>query len=244
MGIYRQRPPATADGNPNDATPGRNGVYGDRYVLPVNDGWKNAADEASYWVGVNAVLGTPVTGHAAPALADNDDTPTKALLHIYNGGSRNIAMDYVKLQFETVNASSTSTGFTMFVDNNGATGRTGGGTAITPVNTNSGNSTATGAVVYFGAVTTSVAANLAKKVGQWTARPVIAVTEDQILFRFGQGAALNAHGVITGTTVASILISCAPVVVAPGGNFYLCENYPSGAITAATYEFEFGYVER
>jgi len=244
MGIFRNRPTATADANYSDAAPGRHGVYGDAYVVPVADGWKNAADEGSYYVGTNAALGTPVAGHAAPALADNDDTPTKALLHIFNTGQRNIAMDYVKLQFETVNASSTSTGFTMFVDNMGQTGRTSAGTSVVPVNTNSGCSVATGAACYFGAVATSVTANLAKKIGQWTARPVIAVTEDQILFRFGQGAALNAHGVITGTTVASILVSVAPVVIAPGGNFYLCENYPSGAITAATYEFEFGFVER
>jgi len=242
MGIYRNLPPAAGDNNSSDAAPGRHGVYGDAYVMPVSNGWSNAADEGSYYVGLNAVLGTPVAGHAAPALADNDDTPTKALLHIFNGGSKHIAMDYVKLQFETVNASSTSTGFTMFVDNAGASGRSSAGTAVVPVSTLSSNSSASGATCYFGAVV--VASTTAKKVGQWTARPVIAVTEDQVLFRFGQGAALNAHGVITGTTVASILVSVAPVVIAPGGNFYLCENYPSGAITAATYEFEFGFVAR
>lgn len=242
MANYRQKPPAGLADNPQGGGPSRASWYGDAYTQPISNGWHNAADEGSYFVGMNAVLGTPVAGHAAPALADNDDTPLKALLHIYNAGQRNIAIDYIKIQPETVNASSTSTGITMFVDNMGSTGRTGGGTAVTPVSTLSNSQLATGANVYFGAVT--VVSTGAKKVGQWTVRPVIAVTEDQYLFRFGQGAALNAHGVITGTTQASVLVSVAPVVIGPGGNFYFCENNPSGAITAATYEFEFGFVER
>ena len=47
-----------------------------------------------------------------------------------------------------------------------------------------------------------------------------------------------------GTAVSNLLVQMPPVVIAPGGNFYFCESNPSGATTAATYEFEFGYAER
>lgn len=240
--ISRVRPNQNLNDSLTDTTPGRNSWYGDRYTLPLGVGRQLAADEGSYFVGMNSVVGTAIAGHVAPAIADNDDTPTKTLLHIYNGGQRHISIDYVKLALEVVNASSSSTNFTMFVDNQGATTRTGGGTAITPVSTISRTDTATGATVYFGAVTTST--TTAKKVGQWTVRPVIAVAEDQYTFRFGADAALNAYTTHIGTAVSNLLVSCAPVVVAPGGNFHLCEANPSGAATAATYEFEFGYIER
>ena len=94
----------------------------------------------------------------------------------------------------------------------------------------------------FGAV--AVVTTTAKKVGQWTVRPVIAVAEDQYTFRFGDAAALPNAATHIGTAISNLLVSCAPVVIAPGGNFHLCESNPSGASTAATYEFEFGYWER
>lgn len=242
MGIFRNRPSVSLGDSFSDSAPGRHSWYGDAYGVPVGVGRQNAADEGSYFVGMNAVLGTAIAGHVAPAIADNDDLPTKPLLHIYNSGQRNIILDYVKLGMLVVNASSTSTNFVAFVDNAGQSSRDSGGTAIVPKSTHSGAPSATGASVYFGAVVSTVGA--AAKVGQWTVRPVIAVTEDQYMFKFGGEMGLNAHGVITGTTVASVLVSCAPVIVAPGGNFHLCEANPSGAATAATYEFEFGYIER
>ena len=242
MGLFKTKPNVGLADNYSDGTDGRNSWYGDRYVVPVGIGRASAAEEGSYYVGMNPTIGTAIVGHVAPAIADNDDTPLKSLLHIHNAGQRFISMDYVKLTLEVVNASSTSTNFVSFVDNHGSSSRTSGGTAITPKSTRSDQPFTTGASVYFGAV--AVVTSTAAKVGQWTVRPVIAVTEDQYHFRFGDAAALNAHGVITGTTVASVLVSCAPVVIAPGGNFHLCEANPSGAATGATYEFEFGYWER
>ena len=242
MANFRNRPVVGLTDNPNGGGPNRASWYGDAYAIPVGTGRSAAADEGSYFFACNAVVATTIAGHVAPAIADNDDTPLKALLHVYNGGSRNITLDYVKLALTVVNASSTSTNFVAFVDNEGATTRTGGGTAIVPVSTRSDAPFTTNATVYFGAVTT--VATTAKKVGQWTVRPVIAVAEDQYVFSFGDMVVNPSAVAVTGTNVASVAVSCAPVVVAPGGNFHLCEANPSGATTAATYEFEFGYIER
>lgn len=242
MGIYRNRPAVGLTDNAGDAAPGRHSWYGDQYVIPVGTGRHAAADEGSYFVGTNTVQGTDTAGHVAPALADNDDTPTKALLHIYNGGQRHIAIDYVKLALVVVNASSTATGFTIFVDNHGSTSWVSGGSAITPVSSRSDAPNSTGVSAHFGAAV--VATTTAKKVGQWVVRPVIAVTLDQYTFRFGSDAMPFNTGALTGTAVATVGVACAPVVIAPGGNFHLCESNPSGAATAATYQFEFGFWER
>ena len=242
MGIFKTKPSVGLGDNVYDEAPGRHSWYGDAYTVPVGSVRGNAAEEGSYFVGMNAVVGTAIVGHVAPAIADNDDTPTKAILHIHNGGPRFISLDYVKLALEVVNASSTSTNFVMFVDNHGSSSRTSGGTAISPKNTRSDQPIATGASVYFGAVVVST--STAAKVGQWTVRPVIAVAEDQYHFAFGNSARLPNAATHIGTAISNLLVSCAPVTIAPGGNFHLCEANPSGAATGATYEFEFGYWER
>lgn len=238
MSIYHTRPPAIGD-NPNDSgRGGRLSNYGDRYTVPVGLGRANAASEGSYYTCVNATLATAITGHAAPAIADG---ATKPIIHLYNGGPRYIDIDMVKLSPVAVNASSTSTDFVVYISQDGASSRASGGTAIVPANCRS-DGAASGATVYVGAVIAAPAA--AVKVAQWTARPVIAVTEDQYLVAFGGGAMLNAHGVITGTTQASVLVAFPPVTIAPGGNFHFVQIGPSGASTAMTFEFEFGWICR
>src|SRR3990167_1749702 len=119
MAISRTRPSSQGD-NLQGGGPQRASNYGDAYVVSVANPRQALAEEGSYFVAANAVQGTDITGHAAPALADNDDTPTKALIHIYNGGQRYILVDYVKLALVVVNASSTATGFVAFVDAAGA----------------------------------------------------------------------------------------------------------------------------
>ena len=243
MSVYRNRPVVgLVDQSANAPSP-RYDWYGNAHGLPVAN-WRNAlADEGSYFTGINPTLATTIAGHVAPALADNATTPTKALLHIYNSGSLRLTMDYLKLAVIVVNASSTSTNFVAFVDNLGATGRTSGGSAITPTNVRSDNPTTTGATVFFGAVVTA-AASVVQRIAAWTVRPVIAVAEDQYTFRFGGDPSLPAYTTHIGTAVSNLLVQMPPAVIAPGGNFYFCEANPSGATTAATYEFEFGYAER
>lgn len=237
--IARSRPPGKLSDNTIDAFPGRNSPYGDRYSLPIGMGRHTLAEEGSYYTCVNATLATAITGHVAPAISDG---ATKPILHIYNGGQRYISLDYIKIGVNVVNASSTSTDFLSYLSQDGATSRSSGGTAITPSNCLSGGAV-TGATVYAGAVV--AAPGTAVKVAQWTVRPVIAVTEDQYLFSFGNGVqALNAHAVITGTTVTSVNVPCPPVVIAPGGNFHFVQIGPSGAATAMTFEFEAGFWER
>lgn len=242
MSVFRTRPHLSEGDNLNGGAPQRGDWYGNQFVNPLGSYRQNLAEEGSYFVAANAVQGTDITGHAAPALADNDDTPTKALIHIYNGGKKFIMVDYVKLAIVVVNASSTATGFVAFVDNAGASGRTSGGTQLTPASTRGDEPHASGATVFVGAVV--VATTSANKVGQQVVRPVIAVTLDQYHFWFGHGPVTNNVGALTGTSHATVNSSFAPVAVPPGGNFYLCESNPSGAITAATYQIELGYIER
>ena len=152
-------------------------------------------------------------------------------------------MDYLWIKQTVVNASSTASDYLVYLDNGGVTGRASGGTAITLTNCRSDKiAVASASTVYFGAVVTN--ATTGTKVAQRTVRPVISVAEDQYIFCFGGQAALPSSQALTGTSVASVAVSMPPIVIAPGGNFKFVQTGPSGAVTASTFEFEFGLWER
>lgn len=242
MGIYRTRPSVFGTDNASDNTPGRNGWYGERFVLPVGEPRQVLGDEGSYFAISQPVLGTDIVGHVAPSLANNDPLPTKSLLHIYNGGQRMITMDYLTLRWVVVNASSTATGFTIYTDSLGSSGRTSGGTAVTPYNSRVAGQ-ASAATIFFGAVVTASAASVQRHFAKFI-RPVIAVAADEATFSFGADRSQPASVPLNGTAVVAQMVHCPPVTIMPGGNFYLCEANPSGAATGATYHFTGGFIEK
>lgn len=219
------------------ATPSRTGPYGEAYVLPVGTGRQAAAEEGSYFTCLNATIATEIAGHAAPAIGDE---ATKPLVYLYNGGSRVIVPDFIWMRTDTPNASSSASYFVVSVTNE--LSRDSGGTAITPQNARSDNPYTTGATVYFGAVVCTPSAS--RRIGQVLARSVIAVTEDQYIFAFGQDARLPGFAVSTGTTVTDRLCGLPPVAIAPGGEMLFTLIAPSGAATAWDGEISMGYFER
>lgn len=242
MSIQRTRPTTFGQDNPQDATPGRNGWYGERFVLNAGESRQVLGDEGSYFAINTPVLGTDIVGHVAPSLANNDPLPTKSLLHIFNGGQRMITLDFLTLRWIVVNASSTATGFVIYTDALGTTGKTSGGTAVSPVNSRVGASPS-GAVVTFGAVVTASAAAVQRHFAKYV-RPVIAVAADEATFVFGSDRSQPSAVLLNGTAVASYSVPVPPVTILPGGNFYLAEANPSGAATGATYHFTGGFIEK
>ena len=236
MAIAKLRPTKNADGT-SVVLPSRTGAYGEAYNYPMGIGRYGWADEGSYYT-VGSVIGTDITAHAAPAIADAE---TKPLLHIYNGGTLDMYLDYIEMLTTVANASATAVAFRGYVDNKGATGRTSGGTALTPVNTRSNSTNTSGATVYAGAVVASgTAARLAYS---RVIKEFIGVALDRYSFSFGNGLLGNPT---TSYTAGATAIVCygPPIVIAPGGNLYFCQVSPSGAGTAATFQFEMGFTER
>ena len=215
-------------------SPSRSGPFGEAFVLPVGLGRQGLAEEGSYFTACNATTATELTGHVAPAIADEG---TKPLLYLYNGGTKYITIDQVTLRTETVNASASDIYFVTYTTNE--LSRDSGGTAITPVSARSDNPIATGATVYFGAVVTTPSAQ--KLHSRTILRQTIDVTEDRYYFQFG-GNMVSTPAYVA--TVSDIFRTLPPLVIAPGGEFLFCESNPSGAGTAATYEFMLGYWER
>lgn len=240
MSFARRRSTYNADSSVI-GSPTRTFNYGEAMVVPAGVARQAIASQGAYYTALNATVGTALTGHAAPAIAD---TYTKPIIHLYNANtSQDVFLDYIRIMPVTVNASSTASDFLVYVDKNTATGRASGGTAITPGNCLGGGGAA-GSVVYAGAVVASATVTTPVKVFQWTVRPVIAVTLDQYVFQFGEGiVALPASAALTGTSVTTAAVSGPPVVIPPTGNLYFSFCGPSGASTAMTFEFEMGFYE-
>lgn len=242
MGIAKVRPTQAIPDGSIDSTPGRNSGYGERYVLPAGVDRQVQGEEGSYYNISQPVLGTDIVGHVAPTLANNDPLPTKALLHIFNGGDRTISLDFLTLRWVVVNASATATGFTIYTDALGATGRTSGGTSVTPYASRAGVR-ASSAVVYFGAVVTASAASVQRHFAKYV-KAVIATATDEATFCFGADRSLPAAVASSLAGASTYAVPVGPVAVVPGGNFYLCEANPSGAATGATYHFTGGWSEK
>ena len=223
--------------------PNRAGFDLSAYVAPLTNKEFFLADEGSYFVGTNAVVGTGIAGHAAPVVADGS---TKMLLHIFNGnaaGGKWIYPQYLKLRWTAIGANGTSTFFVAYIDQKGATAKTSGGDVSVPVNTNSASSLASGGILSFGAVVTSFTS--ARKVGAFQSRSVIQVAEDTQLITFGQPGQFPLTGGVTngGTAICSLSNAYAPVAIAPGGNFGIAQ-ITVAQTAASSFDYEFGFVER
>ena len=236
MAIARTLPTRNADGSAV-VTPSRTDPYLGAYVSPLGGGNWAFADEGSYYVANNATLATGIAGHAAPVVADTD---TKALLHLFNGSTKNVVLDYFFTELTNAGTGGTITYSVAYLDNKGSTALTSGGTTITPVSTNSaGAAQPTGIVLTFGACVTAMTASV--KVGQQIAREVIPVVQDTLLLKFGAVSGAPHAGITSAGTATNHMVQLfAPIVIAPGGNLNLAHISPSQS-GARSYQFSFGY---
>lgn len=225
--------------------PSRAGSRLEAFTLPLGGAKQHGyADEGSYFVTYNVTDGTGIAGHAAPVQAD---LSTKPLLHVFNNnasGGKSIIIDFVRLRMTAIGAGATTTDFTSWVDNAGATSKTSGGTVATVVNCRGDQPFSSGAVVTFGAVVASAPASEVRLDHQ-RVRSVVAVVEDQYVFDFGGASYGPPTGGITmaGTAVVGLYVKMAPVVIPPKGNFKLVQ-WGASQSGAHSFEYTLGFVER
>ena len=238
MAIARDLPTRNAD-TTEAITPTRTGPYKEAYVLPLGTGLQGFGDEGSFFFACNPTVGTGIAAHAAPVVADTD---TKALLHLYNGGLKNIIPVFLHLQFTAIGANGTVSYNVVYTDKKGSTARTSGGDAITPVNVNGASTDSSSATIYFGPVVTAMTTS--RKVFAQACREVIPVVQDQITVFFGSPNGGMLSGLTTAATATANIVQYAPpVVIGPGGNLNFARIRASQS-GADSYNFSFGYIER
>jgi hypothetical protein len=221
--------------------PIRTGRYGEVYTQPLyGSKLVPVSDEGSYFVATNP---TPGTGIAAPAAPGSTPDDTKPTLLIVNGSTtKELVLDYLRLQATAAGTNGTNFGVVMKTDI-GPSRYTSGGSAITPVCPNANSSNTSNATVKFGAITAASATSSARLVWNGLLRSVIKVIGDTYTFSFGDSDS-KAPGMISeGTAQYHPVIKCPPVILGPGQQL-LVHDYAASQTVGASWEFNLGWWER
>lgn len=233
MSFARNLPSENADAT-SAATPSRTGTYGEAYVLPF--GPRVSADEGSYFTAITPTPGTGIIGHAAPTTFDE----AKPYIVLYNGGTKRIYPQFLRLHCTVVGVGHTRVQFTITTDDGNR--RSSAGTAMTINGANLGGALATGAVAHIGAVIGTAASATRRVHDHIVFRGTIEVVEDvyEIVFGGPGGGSLTASRV---ATVMDASRTTGPLVILPGDS--LCITQWAGSqSTGPTYQATLGFIER
>jgi len=235
MAIARDLPSLSADGS-SVVTPSRTGSYGEAYANVLTNKELFSADEGSYYTAISATPGTGVIGHAAPTTFDE----TKPYLTVFNGGSKRIYPQFLRL-YETV-ASVGGAIVQVTICTDVGNRRSSAGTAMTVSKARLGASASSSATVFQGAVIASAATGSRVIHDHIVFRGTIDIIQDCYEIVFGG----LGGGTSTGSRVATVMDAsrtAAPLVLEPG-NTLLIHQWVSAQSTGPTWIATLGYIER
>ena len=199
-----------------------------------------AADLGAYYVS-STVPGTGLLGHAVSTTL----VETKAIFLCANTGSATVYPQYLRMTMTALPGGNTQQQFTVVLDQGNRFSAFVAGNALSTVNVNNGSLNISGAVVAAGAIT--LTANTAQRriIGHRQFRPtVIGVVGDVYQWSWGSGECVDPSGLPTdGTLRAHIYYNSSPLVIPPG-TMMAIHAWGATFSTGATYEYEFGYVEK
>jgi hypothetical protein len=184
---------------------------------------------------------TPGTGIAMGIQTSFSDT-ANVLALIYNGGVKQIVMDYLKLMNTVAGASTTSSQLCLKLDNKDR--YTSGGTSITPDQPNGKAEPTTVTKLYFGIITANAVGTMNRIVGRIPLKIVAApcwAINDTVVITFGNMQA--QAGGLAAATAAIIPIHAGPIMIPPGHSLTVHMWNVANATTAPSWEFELGYWE-
>jgi hypothetical protein len=239
-------------------TPGQQGEsidvrlspFGEAYVRPVDR--YTLAEEGSYFIAHNTTndLATTLAGHAAPVLADADDTLTKPFLflRVPNAATKSVQLDFIEIEVVTAGAAGTQACWTAQLDT-GTTRWSSGGTALTIVNPNmqSVEPSILAATNHLlaGPVVASAETTSCRVLGFGTLRPSIEIAGDIKMFTFGRDPAVV--GTQAGQAAAAIrtsVVALPPVVLGATDSFLLALHGQASQSAAGIYKVRMGWSER
>ena len=203
-----------------------------------------SADLGGYFTASNPTPGTGLLGHAVSTTL----VETKAIFYVYNGSpTATVYPMFLRMTMTVLPAGNTMQQFTMTLDQGNRFSVLTAGSALTPVNTNLGitPNPSSLAQVNAGAVTLLAQSTNRRVISHRQFRPtVIGVVGDVYQYSFGSGILQDPSSLPTdGTLRAHVLYVVAPVVLPPGTGMAL-HAWGATFSTGATYEYEFGYVEK
>lgn len=221
----------TSAGFENDI---RSDNYGNLGVAPAYLAQHAIALGGKYFTCVEATPGTAI----ATTTSITAISATKPILLVANTGLKDIVLDYLNLMIVQVPTSATSWQYAWSTDN--VNRYASAGTVCTPKNVNGNADNTTGAVVYFGDITSSAATLAVRPHSGGAIRGIIPTTFDTMGFRFGGAEGVGSGLMTTGS--AKYTENVPPCVIAPGHSALLSMFGASNG-AAPSFRFTLGYVE-
>lgn len=237
MGLFRNRPYPGSDGNAQDKADGRNTIYGERYVAPLNANSMFAGDEGSYYMAITPTPGTGIIGHAAPTTFDE----TKPYLVLYNGGVTRIYPQFIRFHETVVSTAATRSQFTIATDTGNRLSSAGTACTINNVNQDSAL-TATGVICTVGACVATAATSARRVIDHIVFRGTIDVVEDVYTIAFGATDGMSGASSRAATVQDAGRVT-APVVIGPGQSL-LIHQWAGSQSTGPTLQVAFGFIAR
>jgi len=206
------------------------------------------AGAGKYFVVTNPTPGTAVVAATVTAFS----ATANGFLLVQNTnpiGGANIYFDYLSLILTGTAPTATTVLRAEVFNETGIVTGTGNVATRTPVNLNTGGSQSTGAVVqsFAAGQITIPAAVGSRRLQSVTNIPTsLGITGDNYVFAFGTDGNPAGSGQLTAvraTAPARIVTECAPVMVAPQTTSWINLWWLTQATNAASWEFEFGYIE-
>lgn len=221
----------------------RSDSSGNYFYVPVNrrNGNYGFCLEGSYFKVGNATFNTAVAWSVAAATTFVETEGSLTIRNSNSSSGKDIILDYIRIIISAAGGGpSTDIKCVMQIDN--TVRYSSGGSALTPINCNSGGSNTTGAVVHFGALTLANAGGSARKLmpGALTLKATAQAANDTYLFKlseFEQGSA-TAPGVIGAHGMGCV---CLP---AGANHSFVLHLFSTGQSSAPTAFVEIGYIER
>jgi len=198
-----------------------------------------AADLGSFYT-AQTVPGTGLIGHAVSTTL----VETKAIFSVFNGGSLSIYPQYLRMTMTVLPVGNSQQQFTTVLDQGNRFSAFVAGNALTPVNQNMNSPNSSQAQISAGAVTLTAASSQRRIVSHRVFRSVIGVVGDVYQFSYGSGELTDPSALPTdGTNRAHVMYVMAPIVIAPN-TMMAIHAWGATFSTGATYEYEFGFVEK
>jgi hypothetical protein len=198
-----------------------------------------AADQG-YFFTASTVPGTGIIGHATSTTF----VETKSIFYLYNGGNAaTVYPMYLRLTMTALPVGNTQQQFTTVLDQGNRLSTAA--TSLTPVNQSMSSPNTSGAQINIGATVLTAATANRRIVSHRPFRPtVIGVVGDVYQFSWGSGILQDPSALATdGTARAHIMYVMAPLVIPPG-NMMAIHAWGATFSTGATYEYEFGFIEK
>lgn len=197
-----------------------------------------AADQGYYYT-ASTVPGTGIIGHAVSTTL----VETKAMFYLYNGGSATVYPTYLRLTMTVIPVGNTMQQFTTTIDQGSRLATSA--TALTAVNVNQASANTSLAQINIGATVLTAASVNRRIVHHRPFRPtVIGVAGDVYQISWGSGVLVDPSGLPTdGTLRAHVMYVESPLVIPPGCSMAI-HAWGATFSTGATYEYEFGFVEK